>query len=351
MAKYDFWALGETSVTVSGGGNLDGVTQGDGSHLVGLNITLNSASYEEITLKDNDWNVDDNDGGQRLQKAQSFDGVSYGNNTEVEFEYQITLEDPNTGIEYQAIALNFDNSSPAYATVEGLVFVDVLPPVGVALTVTGAAEGPGDFGQPSIGVDELAVPCFTPGTLIETPAGPRPVETLTAGDVVRTLDNGPQPLTWARQTTLTSLRVGLHPELRPILIRAHALGRNRPARDMKVSPQHRILIDGWRAEMLFAEREVLVAAAHMVDDRMILRCPEVAELTYIHLQCAAHEVLISDGLPTESFNPGPVVVRQMDRAARDELQALFPDHDLLERAPYKAARPMLRRAEAALLIA
>ncbi|WP_084863573.1 Hint domain-containing protein [Salibaculum halophilum] len=348
MAKYDFWALGETSVTVSGGGQLDGVNQGDGSHLVGLNITLNYTNFEEITLKDNDWNFDDNDSQQKLHQSQTFDGTTYGNNTKVEAEYQITLTDPNTGDAYQALALNFNNSSPAYGTVEGLVFLDMLPPEGVALKVTDAAEGPGSFGQPSIPEADI-VPCFTPGTLIETPDGPRPVETLSAGDMVLTVDNGPQRLTWAGQTHVPSLRLALHPQLRPVLIRAHALGRGRPARDMQVSPQHRILVDGWRAEMLFAEPEVLVAAAHLVNESTILRCPEVREVTYIHLQCAAHEVLISDGLPTESFNPGPVVLRQMDRAARDELQALFPDHDLLDRAPFAAARPMLRRAEAALL--
>jgi len=351
MAKYDFWALGETSVTVSGGGQLDGVTQGDGSHLVGLTITLNSASYEELTVKDNDWTVDDNDGQQRLHKDQDFDGQSYDKNSTVEFEYQLTLEDPDTGIEYEAIALNFDNSSPAYATVEGLVFVDVLPPVGVALNVTDAREGPGSLGQPAVQVDDLAVPCFTTGTLIETPDGPRPVESLTAGDMVLTVDSGPQQLIWVGRTHVSSLRLALHPQLRPVLIRAHALGHGRPARDLQVSPQHRILVDGWRAEMLFGESEVLAAAAHLVNDHTVLRSAQVCEVTYIHLQCAAHEVLISEGLPSESFNPGPVVLRHMDRAAREELQALFPGQDLLDRAPFDAARRMLRRTEAALVMA
>ena len=248
MAKYDFWALGETSVTVSGGGQLDGVTQGDGSHLVGLDVTLNYTNFEEITLRDNDSTFDDNDARQKLHQDQTFDGTTYGNNTQVEAEYQITLKDPNTGEEYQALALNFNNSSPAYATVEGLVFLDTLPPEGVALEVTAAAEGPGASGQPAIPEADI-VPCFTPGTLIETPDGPRPVETLSAGDMVLTLDNGPRRLTWAGRTHVPSLRLALHPQLRPVLIRAHALGRGRPARDMQVSPQHRILVDGWRAEM------------------------------------------------------------------------------------------------------
>ena len=104
MQNYDFWALGEASLTISGGGQLDGVTQGDGSHLVGRTITLTSTNFEELEVRDRgggDRSFDDNDGDQRLRGSQSFDGVSYGNNTVIEAEYIITLRDPNTGIEYQ----------------------------------------------------------------------------------------------------------------------------------------------------------------------------------------------------------------------------------------------------------
>lgn len=351
MAKYEFWALGETSVTVSGGGSLDGGAQGDGSHLLGLEITLTAANFEKITLNDNELYVDDDDGKQKLHQSQSFDGVSYANNTDVEMEYTLTLLDPSTGIEYTALAVNFDTTGPNNTSIEGIVFVDEIPPIGVTLTVVGTAEGPGGNGQDPIRVTDLAVPCFTPGTLIETPDGPRRVETLRAGDTVLTLDNGPQRLIWAGQTELSSLRLALHPELRPIRIRAHAFGPGRPARDMRVSPQHRILVDGWQAEMLFGEHEVLVAAAHLVNDHSVQRVEGPESTTYIHLQCAGHEVLMSDGLPSESFNPGPVAVGALDLAARAELQALFPECDLMERAPLRSARPMLRAHEARLLVA
>lgn len=350
MAKFDFWALGEASVTVSGGGQLDGVTQGDGSHLLGLSITLTSNNWENIDVKGNNTNFDDNGTQQKLDGNQTFDGVSYGTNTDIEAEYQMTLRDPATGIEYQAIAVNFHNSSPAYATIEGIAFVDVFPPVGVALTVVATAEGPGDYGQPSVAAGDLAIPCFTPDTMIDTPQGPRAVQDLAVGDLVTTLDHGPQPLRWVGHSPVSSLRMALHPELCPILIKAHAFGRNHPNRDMQVSPQHRILIEGWRAEMLFGEAQVLVAAKHLINDTTVRRAG-VASTTYIHLQCDAHEVLISDGLATESFNPGPVTVASMPDDCRAELQLLFPDCDLLTRAPLPAARPLLGGRDAALLIA
>ena len=43
----------------------------------------------------------------------------------------------------------------------------------------------------------------------------------------------------------------------PVLIPAGALGNTR---DLLVSQQHRMLVTGWRAELMFGEPEVLVAA-------------------------------------------------------------------------------------------
>lgn len=351
MPTFDYWALGETAVTVSGGSQLDGSS--DGSHLLGLTLTVTASNYEQLTVKDNENYVDDDDrnGVQRLDGDQTFDGVSYDHNSAWEAEYMLTLVDPTTGNEYTAIAINLNADDGSGYTIEGICFVDVVPPAGVPLTIVATSEGPGNNGVPNVTAGSIAIPCFTPGTLIETPDGPRPVEDLVEGDLVVTLDHGAVPLRWVGHSPVSSLKLALHPELRPVLIRAHAFGLNHPARDMRVSPQHRILIEGWRAEMLFGEREVLVAAAHLLNDTTVLQMPEVEAVTYIHLQCDAHEVLISDGLPTESFNPGPTVVRAMDKAAQAELAALFPEADLLNSAPLSAARPLLKRTEARLLVA
>lgn len=351
MADFNFWALGESSVSLSGGGILDGVTQGDGSHLQGLMLTIDSFNYEQIFYTDNDSRADDNDRSQRLDGAQTFDGVSYGNNTRIEFEYQFTLYDAATDTEYTALALNFRTTSPSYGTIEGLVFVGEAPPVGVPLEITSTAEGPGSSGQAPVQVADIAPPCFTPGTLIATPEGERPVENLKVGDLVSTLDRGAQPVFWVGHSRISAWALAQRPELRPIIIEAHAFGPNQPCRQMRVSPQHRILIEGWRAEILFGERQVLVAAKHLINHKTVRQSDALDGTTYIHVQCCYHEVLISDGLRTESFNPGPGVARGLPDAAFEELQALFPDHDLLQQAPLTAARPMLRRREAALLVA
>lgn len=351
MANYDFFALGETSVTISGGGQLDGVTQGDGSHLVGRTITLNSTNFEELSVRDgggaSDRFFDDNDRDQRLRGTQDFDGVRYSNNSVIEAEYIITMRDPTTGIEYEAVAVNVNNSSPSFATVEGLAFIDVIPPAGVPLTVIRATEGPGFQGIPSLEAGDIAAPaCFTPGTLILTPQGERPVETLRVGDLVTTVDNGDQPLRWIGSSHVGTFRMALNPAFRPVRIRAHALGHNQPARDMLVSAQHRVLLEGWQAELLYGDVHVLAAAKHLVDDNKVMRAWDMAEVTYLHLQFDNHELVYSDGLRTESFNPGPQSIGAIPDAARAELQALFPDRDLSLEVPNSAARAMINRREA-----
>lgn len=115
---------------------------------------------------------------------------------------------------------------------------------------------------------------------------------------------------------------------------------------MLVSPQHRILLEGWRAELLYGEAQVLVAAAHLVDNDKIARAWDITATTYIHLQFDRHELLYSDGLLTESFNPGPQCLAAIPEAARNELNALFPGRDLKHQALHPSVRPMISRREA-----
>ena len=351
MANYSVWALGASQISISGGASLGNPSQGEGTHLVGRSITLNSYRFEEILVRDGgaDVNFDDNDTNQVLRGRQSFDGRTYSNNTIIEAEYRIVLRDPATGRTYEALGVNIRNSSPNFATVEGLAFIDRFPPQGVALQVIAAGEGPGSLGQPPIeNVEIAAPPCFTPGTLIATESGQRPVEALVPGDLVRTLDSGLQKLVWVGQTAYGRDALAACPEARPIVICAHAFGRGLPARDMRVSAQHRILIDGSLAELCFGEPQVLAAAAHLVDGDRVRIDDEADSVVYIHLQCTAHEILMSDGLPSESFNPGALGLRGFGDAARRDLLAVLPAAAPDTGLALPAARPIVRRHEALL---
>lgn len=198
---------------------------------------------------------------------------------------------------------------------------------------------------------ESIVPCFTPGSLILTDSGERKVEDLLAGDLVLTRDNGYQTLRWAGGRDVFAAEMGLHPQYQPVRIAAGAMGMGLPVRDIMVSPQHRMLVTGVRAEMLFGEHEVLVPAIHMVNDHSIRRM-KLAKVRYLHLLFDQHEVICADGAWTESFQPGDQTLRGMDDDQRAELFGLFPELQTEAGADfYPAARLSLKAHEAKVLLA
>jgi hypothetical protein len=198
-------------------------------------------------------------------------------------------------------------------------------------------------------IDRL-IPCFTPGTAIATPKGEVPVETLNAGDRVITRDNGIQTITWAGARRLIHRHLKGRPELRPIRIKAGALGDNQPERDMLVSPTHRMLISSELAQVYFDQSEVLVAAKHMlaIDGVEIDKAPYI---TYIHFMCANHEIVLSDGIWSESYQPSDFSLKGLDEDQRQEIFTLFPelktDHGVRD---YNAARRTLKKHEADILL-
>ena len=125
------------------------------------------------------------------------------------------------------------------------------------------------------------------------------------------------------------------------VIAAGALGNTRP---LRVSPQHRMLLQGWQAELLFDEAEVLVAAKLLVNDQTIRReegGPEAnGMVTYHHMLFDAHEIVLAEGAPSESFHPGHVGWGALAEEAREEILTLFPALDGTNFDPYG---PVARR--------
>ncbi|MBA3910330.1 MAG: type I secretion protein [Rhodobacter sp.] len=197
---------------------------------------------------------------------------------------------------------------------------------------------------------EAVIPCFTPGTMILTDRGDVAVEALAAGDLVMTRDNGLQPLRWVGRRDLSMLDLMADPDLQPVQIARDALNGKGPDRDMLVSPQHRVLIEGSAAELLFGENEVLVAAKHLMTKPGISRALPASGISYIHILFDRHEIVQSDGIWTESFQPAERMLSAMDKAARDEVLALFPEL-AGERSLYPAARLSLKAHEAKVLLA
>jgi hypothetical protein len=190
-------------------------------------------------------------------------------------------------------------------------------------------------------VNATSIPCFVAGTMIRTPHGDVPVETLQPGDLVVTRDEGPQPVRW-----IGSRSVAGQGNLAPIHLVAGTFGAHG---DLKVSPQHRVLVRGAMAELLFGEAEVLVAARDLINDCSVRRHP-CAEVCYVHLMFDRHQIVYSQDLPSESFLPGPKIKDLFERQVLEEICALFPDLDPETGEGYgAAARPTLSSREARLL--
>lgn len=170
---------------------------------------------------------------------------------------------------------------------------------------------------------DAASPCFTPGTMIATPRGEVPVEVLKVGDRIITRDNGLQHIRWMGQRDMTVAMFLCNPHLVPVRISKGALGNDLPERDMMVSPNHRILVANDKTILHFEQSEVLVAAKHLTGLAGV-HFVKAAETRYLHLLFDNHEVILSDGVWSESFQPDVQVLAGMGNAQRLELLEVFP---------------------------
>lgn len=167
--------------------------------------------------------------------------------------------------------------------------------------------------------------CFAEGSVIETSLGPRRVETIREGDLVVTQDNGLQPVRWIGRRALDSIDLARFPQLLPVCIAAGALSGGLPYSDLTLSPQHRVQISDWRAELLFGVPQVLVAVKHLVDGAGIRVVDEAPAVTYYHLLFDQHEIIRANGLWSESLHLGDMALEALPDAAREEIDLLFPD--------------------------
>ncbi|MBN2760982.1 MAG: Hint domain-containing protein [Rhodobacteraceae bacterium] len=223
------------------------------------------------------------------------------------------------------------------------VFTDGLPLRGQSLWVV----------EPRLGVPALtqaqSVICFASETVIATPNGPTPIDRIREGDLVQTRDNGPKPVVWAGRSSLSGLALRRYPHLRPIRLRRGALG-SVPDDELRISPEHRVLVTGQRAQALYGCDEVLVRAADLLDYRSIAPDLALHGVVYVHLLLEDHQILFANGLPCESFHPG-LAAPDMLRHHRSALRAVMPHVVDAPEGYGPTARRCLSAGEAALLAA
>ncbi|MDR6955130.1 hypothetical protein J2X65_004509 [Ancylobacter sp. 3268] len=158
-------------------------------------------------------------------------------------------------------------------------------------------------------VNDDFTPCFLVGTRIATPEGPRAVEDLAIGDAILTITGETRPVKWIGRKTVVSIFAD--PLLSyPICIAAGALGENVPTRDLFVSPDHALLIDG-----------ALVQAGALINGTTIARVEHPEErFTYFHIELDDHSLILAEGVPAETFVDN-VTRRRFDNYA--EFEALY----------------------------
>ena len=335
------------------GGEGDDVLRGDR----GEDIIAGGAGSDTITGNQDDDTIDGGDGRDFIDGGSGADTLRGGNDQD-----RFTASDRG-----DMIGDTVDGGAGPLATDSDVLDLRGSATAGGSLNVT--ITGPDSNGNgfdgfveyfdgagASLGTTtfteiEEIVPCFTPGTLIATPRGERLVEELREGDKIITRDNGIQEIRWVGAKRLDWKELNANPHLRPVMIKAGSLGHGLPERDMLVSPNHRMLVANDKTALYFEEREVLAAAKHLTGAEGISNV-ETLGATYIHFMFDQHEVVLSNGAWTESFQPGDYTLGGLGNAQRTEIFELFPELQTAEGIEdYTAARKTLKKHEARLLMA
>lgn len=159
--------------------------------------------------------------------------------------------------------------------------------------------------------------------------------------MVVTRDNGLRRIHWFGSRTFGYQELLAEDKIQPILIRAGAFGDGYPNRDMIVSPNHRFLVGGSASPLLYAPDEALVSTRHLVDNKKVIEASMLG-VTYIHILCARHEVILADGVWTESFHPDDMIMKGLGRHQRKEILSVFPEIETIGAAGrFPAARKIL----------
>ena len=177
---------------------------------------------------------------------------------------------------------------------------------------TGAPANQGDPNAvPGVDFSSQNTYCFFPGTLISTTRGKARVEDLEIGDNLLTADGETRPVRWIGRQTVSTFFADKE-KVHPIRISASSLGADLPERDLLVSPDHAILVDG-----------VLVQASALINGRTITQETDVPTVfTWYHIETEDHSLILAEGTPAETF------IDNVARQAFDnwaEYDALYPD--------------------------
>jgi len=138
--------------------------------------------------------------------------------------------------------------------------------------------------------DTLNAACYTKGTFIMTSTGEVAVEDLSVGDQVMTVSGTLEPVIWLGNSTINCERQLHKDKAYPVRIAKDAFGANLPKRDLFLSPDHSVYIDG-----------VMIPAYCLINGTSITQEMTETLVTYYHVELPAHNAILAEGLPAESY--------------------------------------------------
>jgi hypothetical protein len=132
-------------------------------------------------------------------------------------------------------------------------------------------------------------PCLTTGTAIRTASGDVLVQDLRVGDHVVCVGGPARPVRWIGRRRVDVARHPSPASVAPVRVCRDAFADGLPRRDLLLSPDHAVYVDG-----------VLIPIKHLVNDGSIAQV-EADEIEYWHVELDRHDVMLAEGLPVESF--------------------------------------------------
>lgn len=161
--------------------------------------------------------------------------------------------------------------------------------------------------------------CYGPGTLIDTPTGPRKVETLCPGDQVLNTDGHAVEILWVWRDEQPLDQT--EAEKRPVLIAKGTLGHNVPAADLVVSPQHRIAVGLPNQLSVLAPEPAFVPAKALTNLPGIRFMNGKRHIVWYHMVCADHQIIMANGTTSETMLIGTEVLKGLGQRDRASLES------------------------------
>ncbi|WP_170465378.1 Hint domain-containing protein [Ruegeria arenilitoris] len=287
------------------------------------------------------YDLDVNDGSKIKETGGADSGTKEQGDSFFTTNDDVTLDDPEFGSSISGtLAFSIDET---FIDTDGNSVDPIIPRSRPDLDTNGDGDPDGGtvFNNENFNIGTVLspppIPCFVRGSLIETREGLRPVEDLKVGDYVLTHDNGLRQIRWIGKVTVHAIG-----KLAPIVIAKGALGN---FRELRVSPEHRVLLSGWKAELLFGLDEALVAAKHLCNGDTIYRNYSADPVEYFHLMFDQHELLLSSGVWSESYYFDPHRTEFNSTPMEAELSRLF-SKQIHSMQRMQVARPTLKGFEA-----